>query len=168
MTTFDGLKYNFQGYCTYVLVKNCDSQGKFEITADVRGRREPTKPPTRMVAINISAIGIPTIRLLEDNSFMIGGKLHRGSNFHSELASVISSRDNVIARLSKPKLSVIWNGKPHKVQVVLNGRELAGTVCGLLGNADGDTTNDFIKPDGDPASSAEEFGNSWAVKNSCP
>ena len=42
-----------------------------------------------------------------------------------------------------------------------------GNVCGLLGNADHDPTNDNVMPNGEIASSDAELGDSWLV-NSFP
>ena len=42
-----------------------------------------------------------------------------------------------------------------------------GNVCGLLGNADQDPTNDNVMPNGEIASSDAELGDSWLV-NSFP
>ena len=42
-----------------------------------------------------------------------------------------------------------------------------GNVCGLLGNADQDPTNDNLMPNGDVATSDAELGDSWLV-NSFP
>ena len=44
---------------------------------------------------------------------------------------------------------------------------LRGTVRGLLGNANGNINDDFIKPDGTQAENAYEFAESWMINDSC-
>nr|XP_039250031.1 mucin-2-like [Styela clava] len=43
-----------------------------------------------------------------------------------------------------------------------------GKVCGLCGNYDQDSNNDFETPTNDIVASSVEFGNSWRLKTSCP
>uniref|UniRef100_A0A8B9S9Y2 VWFD domain-containing protein n=1 Tax=Apteryx owenii TaxID=8824 RepID=A0A8B9S9Y2_APTOW len=42
-------------------------------------------------------------------------------------------------------------------------RAYAGAVCGLCGNADGDTGNDFVTPDGRQLADPVQFADSWKV-----
>ncbi|XP_006812578.1 BMP-binding endothelial regulator protein-like [Saccoglossus kowalevskii] len=170
MTTFDALKYDFQGFCNYVLVKDCHStEPRFKISADFRGRNKPNKPPTRMVAITITAKGLPTIRFLENNSFLINGKLYNGTEAVTghKFGSVVPDGGTLLLNIPRLKLAATWNGKPHKITINLGDSDMHGKVCGLLGNSDGNPDNDFIKPDGTMASDAKEFGDSWAVPGSC-
>ncbi|XP_006819208.1 kielin/chordin-like protein [Saccoglossus kowalevskii] len=170
MVTFDGVKYDFQGFCNYIIVKDCQHSGhyNFEIIADFRGRDQQNKPPTRMVAITIITNKIPVIRLLENNSFLIGDKPYNGSEvFTSEFGSVTPRGNTLVVNLIPMKLFLTWNGKIHKITVQLEDPDMYGNVCGLLGNSDGNPDNDFVKPDGSITHDAEIFGNSWAVPGSC-
>ncbi|XP_002739650.2 BMP-binding endothelial regulator protein-like [Saccoglossus kowalevskii] len=173
MVTFDGNRFNFQGYCTYVLVRDCRDSGysSFEITSDFRGKTDPIKPPTRMVDIKIAVTGIPRLTLLEDNSYMVGTEIFFNGTSVSlgdELGSVTSDGNTVTVQIKEPELSISWNGKPHKVMIWLNDEQWVGNICGMLGNADGNPANDFIKPNGQIASDTDDFGNSWTVPGSCP
>lgn len=43
-----------------------------------------------------------------------------------------------------------------------------GKVCGLCGNYDGNSKNDFTTRSQETVASPAEFGNSWKVSSSCP
>ncbi|XP_006811589.1 BMP-binding endothelial regulator protein-like [Saccoglossus kowalevskii] len=171
MMTFDAQEYDFEGYCSYVLVKDCLKKS-FKIIADFRGQYAPNKPPTRMVAITITGEGIPEIRLLEDNTYSIGGQLHNNTretvNIHRDWGFITVRGSRPTVNLTGLKLIVIWNGGTHRVRINLDNTDMHGHVCGLMGNADGNPDNDYIKPDGSIVYDVNEFGNSWAVPGSCP
>ena len=57
-----------------------------------------------------------------------------------------------------------WNQRYFKVNMPC---KYNGNVCGLLGNADQDPTNDNLMPNGAVATSDAELGDSWLV-NSFP
>ncbi|XP_077869907.1 BMP-binding endothelial regulator protein-like [Saccoglossus kowalevskii] len=45
-----------------------------------------------------------------------------------------------------------------------SGTDYNGKLCGLIGNADGDTRNDLQTPDGFEVKDVTAFGESWKVK----
>ncbi|XP_006826010.1 uncharacterized protein LOC102805966 [Saccoglossus kowalevskii] len=175
LRTFDGLKYDFQGYCTYTIVRNSPKYDgvSFEITADFRSQnpRTPYKPPTRMITINIAVEGKEFIQLMEDNTILVNG--NNMSNTHPLTLSnnsVLVQTENgaSVVNINEPDITITWKGNIHKVDVILRDDNLRGSVHGLFGDADGSQDNDFQKPNGDIATTAEEFGNSWLVPGSCP
>ncbi|XP_002737323.1 IgGFc-binding protein-like [Saccoglossus kowalevskii] len=174
LLTFDGLKFDYQGYCSYILVQDClnGNTPSFTIAGDFRSRnvRSPYQGVTRIVAINVYINGKLMIRMLEDNSFEVQGKLVNGTSASVglDLGTVQTVRGTTIVRLHNPRLTITWRGKPHQILMALNSNTMYGNVCGLLGNADGNPENDLIKPDGSPATDVDEFGDSWKIANSCP
>nr|XP_006817087.1 PREDICTED: alpha-tectorin-like [Saccoglossus kowalevskii] len=62
------------------------------------------------------------------------------------------------------KFTLNWTVKKHILSVSFTGSAYKNKLCGLLGNADGDTRNDFQTPDGAVVRDAVEFGESWKVK----
>ncbi|XP_006820201.2 zonadhesin-like isoform X2 [Saccoglossus kowalevskii] len=170
MVTFDGRQYQFTGTCkTYVLVNDC-ARKTFEITADFQTKNtSAAEPSTKMIGITIKAKTIPALHLQEDNSYWIGGKLYNDTVtiLGHDMVSIRKEGKHLVVHIKKPKISVIWNGKPNKVMVSLSDTQLTGSICGMLGNADGNPKNDFIKTDKTRTSDAAEFGDSWAVPGSC-
>ncbi|XP_006825004.1 uncharacterized protein LOC102804729 [Saccoglossus kowalevskii] len=115
MTTFDGYKFNSNGYCSYTLVKSCDETiyPDFEVTADFRGKDHPYEPPTFMVAFNVTSNEKELIRINEDDSILIGGK-----PMNNSLAII----DNNIGHIKKEKgtITVYLN----QLGFTLNGRDV--------------------------------------------
>ncbi|ETE57325.1 IgGFc-binding protein, partial [Ophiophagus hannah] len=60
-------------------------------------------------------------------------------------------------------LSVKFDGD-HQVEVSLLST-YKGEVCGMCGNYNGDPSDDFLNPDGEPEPDSTSLGNSWQVAN---
>lgn len=60
-------------------------------------------------------------------------------------------------------LTVKFDGD-HQVEVSLLST-YKGEVCGMCGNYNGDPSDDFLNPDGEPEPDSTSLGNSWQVAN---
>jgi hypothetical protein len=159
LKTFDGHAYSFQGLCWYTLIKDCSgSEPAFEIISKFAPREDGTK--TRTVAINVTvgdeyvtADGFDIIRG-NQTKLRPNIQVHDGDG-RTVLLSFIRKRTT---------FSVAWSPSTHIFSADVSGSDYIGTLCGLLGNADGNGLNDFRKPDGVLVHDADEFGESWKVK----
>ncbi|XP_077864312.1 BMP-binding endothelial regulator protein-like [Saccoglossus kowalevskii] len=175
MTTFDGVRYNFQGLCTYVLTQDCSNIHKpsFQVTADFRGKYSElrSKPLTRINAVNVNVDGMQLLRLLKNDHFLIKGHLFINSSavIGNGQGTVKVEDEHVYVKLNNPALSLVWTKPTHGINIALNGPNMRGNVCGLLGNANGDPEDDFMKSDGVIVTKDDiyEFGDSWMVPGSC-
>ncbi|XP_006823615.2 kielin/chordin-like protein [Saccoglossus kowalevskii] len=171
MTTFDGVRYNFQGLCTYVLTQDCSDIHKpsFQVTADFREKR--SKPLTRINAVNVNVDGMQLLRILQNNSFLIQDQLFTNSSavIGNGQGTVKVEDEHVYVKLDSPALSLVWTKETHGINIALNGPNMRGNVCGLLGNANGDPEDDLMKSDGVIVTKDDiyEFGDSWMVPGSC-
>ncbi|XP_077989997.1 vitellogenin-like [Glandiceps talaboti] len=60
-------------------------------------------------------------------------------------------------------LTVQWNGHKHRFFAEMDDHRYNGAVCGLLGDADGNSRNDFMMRDGRFTKDVIEFGESWRI-----
>ncbi|XP_006814996.2 alpha-tectorin-like, partial [Saccoglossus kowalevskii] len=175
MTTFDGVRYNFQGLCTYVLTQDCSNINKpsFQVTAEFRGKYSElrSKPLTRINAVDVNVDGMQLLRILKNDNFLIKGQLFTNSTavIGNGLGTVKVEDEHVYVQLNNPALSLVWTKPTHGINIALNGPNMRGNVCGLLGNANGDPEDDFMKSDGVIVTKDDiyEFGDSWMVPGSC-
>uniref|UniRef100_A0A3Q3GXB0 Mucin-5AC-like n=1 Tax=Labrus bergylta TaxID=56723 RepID=A0A3Q3GXB0_9LABR len=58
--------------------------------------------------------------------------------------------------------------KTIKILLGVNTHSFTGKVCGLCGNYDGNSQNDFTTRSLDVVADVLEFGNSWKVSSNCP
>ncbi|XP_006814320.1 BMP-binding endothelial regulator protein-like [Saccoglossus kowalevskii] len=174
-TTFDGVKYNFQGVCAYVLTQDCKSmtQPSFLITIDLRGKYSESrgKPLTRVDAVNIDVEGKQLLRIIRNNAFLIKGELFTNNSavIGNEEGTVNIVDEHMYVDIWSPRISLIWNKDIRGVNVDLKEPSMRGNVCGLLGNYNGDPEDDFMKPNGEILSRHDiyELGESWMVPGSC-
>ncbi|KAM8890337.1 mucin-2-like [Synchiropus picturatus] len=66
----------------------------------------------------------------------------------------------------KPGLVVMWDKKTSLF--IKLGPQHQGKVCGLCGNYDGNSKNDFTTRSQETVADVLEFGNSWKVSSGCP
>nr|XP_006822806.1 PREDICTED: alpha-tectorin-like isoform X2 [Saccoglossus kowalevskii] len=167
MTTFDGYKFNSNGYCSYTLVKSCDDTvyPDFEVTADFRGKNYPYEPPTFMVAFNVTSNGKQLIRINEDDSVLISGKPMTDSLtvIDDYIGKVRKENGVITVYLNELGFTLNWKRRGHGMSITLNDEYLHGRVCGLLGNADDNPKNDFVTPDGQRTFDSVVFSDSWQV-----
>uniref|UniRef100_UPI0037E8B019 zonadhesin, like n=1 Tax=Semicossyphus pulcher TaxID=241346 RepID=UPI0037E8B019 len=163
-TTFDKRKYNFMGNCSYLMSAPCNTTALpyFEVHADNENRfNRPTISYVKAVHVHVRNVKI---------SILKGGTVQvNGTNVNLPVSPA-------------PGVSVFKSGKHYTVStdfgltVRYDGnhfmdikviKDYEDKVCGLCGNYDGDTKDDFRKPDGSLTNSANEFGHSWNTDPEC-
>ncbi|KAM9836548.1 zonadhesin-like [Aulostomus maculatus] len=163
-TTFDKRKYNFMGNCSYLMSGPCNdtSLPYFEVHADNENRHNrPTISYVKAVHVYVHQVKI---------SILKGGTVQlNGTNVNLPVSPA-------------PGVSVFKSGKHYTVSmnfgvtVRYDGnhfmdikviKDYKSKLCGLCGDYDGDTKDDFRKPDGSLTNSADEFGNSWNTDPEC-
>ncbi|XP_077863475.1 zonadhesin-like [Saccoglossus kowalevskii] len=166
--TFDGFHFMYNGNsdCEYVFFQECVPRPSFTVLLRVHHLKEVMKMVVTEVSIVFNG---DRVTLIEDR-FYINGKIH---NLLTPLifGNLTVTRDNagyVRAKLDST-FTLTWNGK-GRVAPVLN-QDLFGKVCGLMGNADGDPSNDMQIPMPDGTlklvTESDEFGDKWIVPGSC-
>ncbi|KAM6960357.1 LOW QUALITY PROTEIN: zonadhesin, like [Tautogolabrus adspersus] len=163
-TTFDKRKYNFMGNCSYLMSAPCNTTSLqyFEVHADNENRyNSPAISYVKAVHVYVRHVKI---------SILKGGTVQvNGTNVNLPVSPA-------------PGVSVYKSGKHYTVStdfgltVRYDGnhfmdikviKDYQDILCGLCGNYDGDTKDDFRKPDGILTNSANEFGHSWNTDPEC-
>nr|XP_006821612.1 PREDICTED: IgGFc-binding protein-like [Saccoglossus kowalevskii] len=160
-TTLDGRHYSHQGVCWYTLVKDSSNpKPNFEIIAKFEPRKDHPKGEirTRVVALNITVgddhAEVDRLDVVSKHAKGALSKIH-----------IIQSDENVLLSftLKDTTFKIDWTLRRHIFSIDISGLDYQDKLRGLLGNYNGDSHDDFQKPDGTMASDAVEFGESWKV-----
>ncbi|XP_051823053.1 mucin-5AC isoform X11 [Antechinus flavipes] len=161
--TFDGQRYSFSGNCEYTLVqdhcgKNSSGKGTFRVITE----NIPcgTTGTTCSKAIKIF-LGSYELKLSE-------GKVEAMEKEGAKGEPPYSIRQMGIYLIvdTNAGLVLLWD-KKTSIFIQLS-QDFKGKVCGLCGNYDGNTVNDFTTRSLSVVGDVQEFGNSWKLSPTCP
>ncbi|XP_053709182.1 mucin-5B-like [Synchiropus splendidus] len=153
--TFDGKRFEFSGECEYSLAQDycgSDSGSVRIITENVLcGTTGTTCSKTIKIYLESDEY------LLKDETL----RVVKGSS-----PSQVSKMGIYLVVAIKPGLVVMWDKKTSLF--IKLGTQYQGKVCGLCGNYDGNSKNDFTTRSQETVADVLEFGNSWKVSSGCP
>ncbi|XP_075763599.1 IgGFc-binding protein-like isoform X2 [Pelodiscus sinensis] len=178
--SFDGVPFDFQGTCTYILAKTCtDSSNLMPFT--IRIEKESWGSGNVSVAkqVSIQVYGI-TLTLLQNRQglIMVDGVSHNLPLVVAEgQLQAYQHGGNVLVQTDFG-LTVSYD-LVYQARVTVPGN-YQGQTCGLCGNYNGRRDDEFLLPGGKPAPNVAAFGLAWKVPvpgaacedgcsgNSCP
>ncbi|XP_062843794.1 alpha-tectorin-like [Trichomycterus rosablanca] len=164
-SSFDGLRFDFQGTCRYTLASVCnDTQGLpyFKVIARNQPWYDYPVSVTAEVSVNVSG----HLVLFSQNSYGTANIDGVTSNLPALLdfgrVSVYSSGPYTYVTTDFG-LTVSYDGS-YTATITVPGN-YSGATCGLCGNFNNDQSDDLLTRSGELASSATEFGADWNVEN---
>ncbi|XP_028390594.1 IgGFc-binding protein-like [Dendronephthya gigantea] len=159
--TFDGKTYNFMGQCEYVLAK--DTEHKFVVLAKNKPCGSLSRKVTCTFSVTVKVKGLE-IKLLRGGLVQISGK-HTNLPYNNRGVKIVKHGLKAVRVTTDIGLKVQFNGV-YNVFVTVYGR-YKGKTLGLCGTFNGNKNDDFKKPNNQITTSAQDFGISWKVHQSC-
>ncbi|XP_033646553.1 von Willebrand factor-like [Asterias rubens] len=161
--TLDAKWYSFQGNCEYTLVENfcggSNVEGFFRVTIEnvPCGRNGVTC--TKAVKFTLHDT---TIHLVRGAEYTVAKdpRVTTKARFKMEDAGlflVIKTAEGILLKWDYGTSVLVTLDPSH-----------AGQVCGLCGNFNGDSSDDFYTRSGAMESSPQLFGRSWRTSENCP
>jgi len=160
--TMDGLRYDFQGSCSYVLSQSdADDVLPFRVVARMWSWGKDISY-TRNLLVEF---GTHKINLFQRNYISVNGSRNMLPPFIHDDFSITWVPDMKHTCMLKTNfgLKVMWTGK-YKSNILLP-QSYRGKVSGLLGNFDGNPNNDLKMPNGRPGTPCE-IGEAWKYGDS--
>ncbi|KAM7226088.1 hypothetical protein CapIbe_022233 [Capra ibex] len=159
--TFDGKYYDFDGYCSYVAVQDYCGQntslGSFSIITENVPCGTTGVTCSKAIKIFIGR----TVLKLEDRHFTV---IQR--DVGHDVAYTTRDVGQYLVVEASIGVIVIWDRKTT-IFIKLDP-SYEGAVCGLCGNFDQRSKNDFTTRDSMVVDSELDFGNSWKEASTCP
>ncbi|PIK34070.1 putative IgGFc-binding protein [Apostichopus japonicus] len=163
--TFDLKRYDFQGECEYTLVRPCDqdqSLPQFHLMTD-NYKRSPDDKISYMRELRLE-VGDTEYSLLEGGEVRVNGETITLPYFGVDGTAIYPARPNVFLATNSGLL-IRFDGR-ISADIHLNPI-YANSTCGLCGNFDGNSGNEFTLPDGTLTNDVDEFGDSWKLGTQC-
>ncbi|XP_026018807.1 alpha-tectorin-like isoform X2 [Astatotilapia calliptera] len=161
--TFDRKAYDFQGTCRYVLVTLCnatDELNQFSVEAKNEALNGLPVSVTAEVFVNVWGYHVHMSRYNRGMVEVNGITQNVPILLNGSRVSIFASGSRTIVRTDFG-LSVIYDGwSTVSITVPPNYR---GKTCGLCGNFNGNSNDDFYTPSGITVASPDEFGRAWKV-----
>ncbi|KAM6950303.1 mucin-2-like [Lycodopsis pacificus] len=158
--TFDDKRFDFSGDCEYTLLQDycgtSQSNGSFRIITE--------NVPCGTTGATCSK----TIQIfLGDNEYQLkDGTFQMVKGSGQVLPAQILKMGIYLVVMIKPGLVLMWDQRTSLF--IKLAPQFQGQVCGLCGNYDGNSKNEFTTRSQETVTDVLEFGNSWKVSSSCP
>ncbi|XP_038045088.1 mucin-2-like, partial [Patiria miniata] len=159
--TYDGKKYDFQGDCRYILTTDDCGEHGARSTFKVVVQNVPcgTGQVTCTKAVDVTIHGV-TISLVRGARPSVRP---RKKNQKAKFEILYPGMYVVI--VTEHGITVMWDRRTS-VFVTVDGKFYQRT-CGLCGNFDSDSTNDFRTRANEDGATAVVFGHSWRISDGC-
>ncbi|XP_055655119.1 IgGFc-binding protein-like isoform X1 [Falco peregrinus] len=161
-TTFDGLRYDFQGTCVYQFAALCTQDPQltpFTIKVENNNRGSKavsfTKTVTLEVYGNVISMSQEHPRKVKVNGAFVELPFSQKGQFEVYHSGV----HGFVHTIFGLRVSFDW----YSYARVILPDAYAGAVCGLCGNANGNADDDFATRDGQRAADEIQLANSWKV-----
>ncbi|XP_026150219.1 IgGFc-binding protein-like [Mastacembelus armatus] len=161
--TFDGRYYDFMGTCTYVIAKNCGTDGQlpdFEVLAQNENRE----------SLRVSYVGLVTVKVYGVTITVVRSETGRVRIDNTLWSLPVALNNNKLMMFQSGRSVVIEADFGLNVRydynnflVVTLSDSYAGKTCGLCGNFNGNPKDDFTTPSGTQADGLVAFASSWKV-----
>ncbi|KAJ8038778.1 IgGFc-binding protein [Holothuria leucospilota] len=157
--TFDQLKYDFQGDCEYTLVSDCQGSDtpSYELIGD-NIKRQPSQPVSYLRKLTLIFEGTE-YSLIRYNEVRVND-VAVTPPYQSDNVTIWYS-DGILTLSTDFGLSIQYNGA--SLAEIRLSATMFNQTCGLCGNFDQNSENDFRKTDGSLTSDVAEFGQSWEI-----
>eukprot|EP00079_Xenopus_tropicalis_P034876 XP_017948647.1 PREDICTED: mucin-2 [Xenopus tropicalis] len=159
--TFDQKQYRYNGQCQYTLVQ--DYCGYNVLNGTFRIMSENTKCGTSGTTCSKSiTVLINDFRLvLSDGNMQL-------TNFGDQLDSPFQIRNSSIYLIIKVSNGIVLTWDKKTSIIIKVTPSFQNKLCGLCGNYDGNSLNDFNTRGHFQVADLIEFGNSWKLYPTCP
>ncbi|XP_074926783.1 IgGFc-binding protein-like [Chelonoidis abingdonii] len=162
--SFDGVPFDFQGTCTYILAKTCtDANHLTPFTISVEKESSDSRNVSMAKLVSIQVYGI-TLTLLQSKQglIMVDGVSHNLPLImvNGQLRAY-QHGTNVLVQTDFG-LSVSYD-LVYQARVTIPG-SYHGQTCGLCGNYNGQQDEEFLLPSGRTAPDVAAFGSAWEVQ----
>ncbi|XP_068115910.1 mucin-5B-like, partial [Hyperolius riggenbachi] len=159
--TFDGKRYTFNGNCAYTVSQDyCtanDSSGTFRIITE------------NIPCGNMGATCSKSMKLfLGDYELILDDSHVSLANKGSDTSVPYRVRLMGIYLVVEINVGIILIWDKRSSIFIKVTSDFKGRLCGLCGNYDGNTNNDFTTRNNAVVGNTEEFGNSWKILPGCP
>jgi len=161
-TTFDGQTFEFQGSCAYILAEDScyGKEGTFRVTAENVPCGAAGVACTKSIVFTVH----DTVFHLVRGTTPIVSTRQGASGLRAQYEIVDAGMYTFIK--TQHGISIQWD-RAMRVQIHVDPRH-RGQLCGLCGNFDGQTSNDYRARTGQIESKPLTFANSWRSCLSCP
>ena len=164
--TFDHKHYDFQGVYEYIFTKPCNSNEFSVIVNNTAIINNPCVSSTSSVRVLVPHEDLNI--LLEQRGFIT---INNRSQHYNDDSIILQYNDTMVTRvgghfhvfLTRSAIEVFYDGSSRvsvKASSVWNG-----LLCGLCGNYNGNSSDDFQTPNGTLVTSPDDFGCKWTTSN---
>lgn len=155
--TFDGLLFNFQGACKYILAKTCKGKGGFSLKVSNDARRSNNFSWTKSLTFRVPGAKVKLYQRLRTK---INNRIEKPP-YEEHGVLNLTREGQAISITTAIGVRLLWDGASYvEVEVPV---EMQGHTCGLCGNFNGDVADDLITKNGALVKTPNQMAMSWST-----